>query len=125
MVSTIAAMKSLSAQHRRTSILVLVVVGLVVLLRRDVQRGRHRKQSPASVPQQEAAAASVTPTELAVELWGPSQNRSRGWGSRRVRAAARALFEDEAPGRGGTWAFSPRQAAEIRRSLARVRPPLD
>jgi len=122
MVWAIAAMRSLSASHRRTSILLLFVAGLVVLLRRDAQRGRHRKPRHASLHREEAT--TITPTELAVELWGTSQDGSRSWGSRRVRTAARVLFEHEAPGRGGNWTFTPMQAAELRRSLARVRPPL-
>src|SRR5262245_895015 len=110
-------MRFLAPPHRRTLIVVLFTVGLVVLLRRDGRRGRSRPQ----VVHPAVERASVTPTELAVELWGASQNESRSWGSRRVRAVARDLFEHEAPGRGGSWNLTPMQAAEIRRALAQVR----
>ena len=113
------AMRFLLPPHRRTFVLVLFTVGLVVLLRRDARRGRSRAQVHPAEP------ASITPTELAVELWGASENGSGSWGSRRVRAVARDLFEREAPGRGGSWSLTPMQAAEIRRALAHVRPPLD
>jgi hypothetical protein len=65
----------------------------------------------------------MTPTELAVELWGPSQANSRAWGPRHVRVVARTLFGNDAPGQGGDWRLSREQADEIRRALANVSPP--
>jgi hypothetical protein len=48
-------------------------------------------------------ADTITPTELAVELWGESEDHSRSRGARKVRRIARRLFPDDAPGQGGDW----------------------
>jgi hypothetical protein len=56
----------------------------------------------------------MTPTELAVELWGTDEGYSRSAGARRVRMVARELFPDGAPGQGHQWELSNDQAGAIR-----------
>ncbi len=56
----------------------------------------------------------MTPTELAVEIWGSAENYTRSAGARRVRAVARELFPSDAPGQGGRWELSSVQADAIR-----------
>jgi len=58
---------------------------------------------------------TITPTALAVEIWGQAENTSRARGPRRVRVVARRLFPADAPGKGGEWHLTPAQAAAIRR----------
>jgi hypothetical protein len=58
-----------------------------------------------------------TPTELATELWGPSEAYSRSTGARKVREVARILFPDDAPGQGYEWDFTDAQVAELREQL--------
>lgn len=57
---------------------------------------------------------TLTPTELAVELWGQSENDSHSRGARKVRRIARELFPHDAPGMGGEWILTPDMAAAIR-----------
>lgn len=60
---------------------------------------------------------TITPTELAVELWGTGENQSRSQGARKVRRIARELFPADAPGQGGEWHLTPQQVEEIRARL--------
>jgi hypothetical protein len=57
---------------------------------------------------------TMTPTQLAVELWGRAENDSHSWGAREVRRIARELFPADAPGMGGRWHLTPTQASAIR-----------
>lgn len=52
---------------------------------------------------------TVTPTELAVSLWGQAEGHSRSAGARRIRKIARDLYGAS----GQPWHFTPRQVAEI------------
>jgi len=63
-------------------------------------------------------ALTVSPRELAVQIWGKSQIDARSSGQRQVRHIARELYPDEAPGKGGRWHFTPSQANTIRRRIA-------
>jgi hypothetical protein len=65
----------------------------------------------------------MTPSELAREIWGPSQDDSRSWGARRVREVAREAFPDDAPGQGRDWELTREQADEVRRLLSGSQPP--
>lgn len=56
---------------------------------------------------------TLTPTQLAVQLWGQAENDSHSQGAREVRRIARDLFPKHAPGMGGKWALTPDQAAAI------------
>ncbi len=60
---------------------------------------------------------ATTPTELAVQLLGPSEGHSRARGPRRVRIIARRLFPEEAPGKGGNWQLTANQVAAIKRDV--------
>lgn len=44
---------------------------------------------------------TLTPTQLAVELWGTAENDSHSQGARIVRKIARELYAEDAPGMGG------------------------
>ena len=57
---------------------------------------------------------TMTPAELATEIWGASEAYSRSRGARRVREVARDLFPDAAPGKGRKWSLTRAQAAAIR-----------
>lgn len=57
---------------------------------------------------------TITPTQLATEIWGQAENESHSRGARLVRKIARELFPEDAPGMGGQWAFTPAQADRIR-----------
>ncbi|HMJ34822.1 MAG TPA: hypothetical protein VK501_12990 [Baekduia sp.] len=57
---------------------------------------------------------TLTPTELAVELWGTAENDSHSQGARQVRRTARSLFPADAPGMGGHWHLTPAQVQAIR-----------
>jgi hypothetical protein len=61
---------------------------------------------------------TITPTQLAVQIWGKAENHSRSAGARNVRRAARRLFPDQWPGKGGQWELTPDMAAAIRREVA-------
>ncbi len=65
-----------------------------------------------------ASDDTLTPTELAVELWGDAENYSRSSGAFKVRKIARDLFPDDAPGRGGHWHLTPAMASAIRAYVA-------
>lgn len=56
---------------------------------------------------------TLTPTQLAVEIWGPSEDESHSRGAREVRRIARDLFPADAPGMGGHWAITKGQAERI------------
>jgi hypothetical protein len=60
---------------------------------------------------------TITPTELAVQLWGRSEDFSRSAGARRIRVVARDLFPAEAPGKGGEWHLTPEQVTRIKAEL--------
>ncbi len=60
---------------------------------------------------------TITPTELAVAIWGRAEDDSRSRGARLVRRVARELFPGEAPGKGGEWHLTPAQVAAIRRQV--------
>jgi hypothetical protein len=55
---------------------------------------------------------TLTPTELAVQLWGSSEDFSRSQGARKVRRVARQLYPKV--GKGNRWHFTPDQVAAIR-----------
>ena len=58
---------------------------------------------------------TITPTELAAEIWGPTQAHSRSAKAREIRKIARELYgRQHRP-----WHFSPAQAQEIRLRLTR------
>jgi hypothetical protein len=57
---------------------------------------------------------TLTPTALAVELWGSAEDHSRSSGARKIRRIARDLFPDDAPGQGHEWHLTHAQAAAIR-----------
>jgi hypothetical protein len=59
----------------------------------------------------------MTPTELAVAIWGRAEAHSRSAGARRVRVVARKLFPADAPGKGGEWQLTPAQCDAIRRAV--------
>jgi hypothetical protein len=63
----------------------------------------------------------MTPTKLAVTIWGPEQDGSRSWGARTVRRAARELYGTQSK----QWDITESQAAEIRALISRRgwRPP--
>jgi hypothetical protein len=61
---------------------------------------------------------TVSPQELAVQIWGRSQMDARSPGQRQIRRIARELYPDKAPGKGGRWHFTLAQAAAIRRRIA-------
>jgi len=61
----------------------------------------------------------MTATELAVQIWGSSEDYSRSWGARNVRRVARDLFLEDAPGQGKEWDFDAADAATIRRECER------
>lgn len=69
------------------------------------------------VAHESAGAEPITPTELAVQMWGPSEGHSRSQGARRIRAIARELFPDKVPGQGHEWQLTPAQVAEVRHRL--------
>jgi hypothetical protein len=58
---------------------------------------------------------TITPTELAVEIWGSPESYSRGPGARKIRKVARGLFPRHAPGKGREWHLTPAQSSAIRR----------
>jgi hypothetical protein len=58
-----------------------------------------------------------TPTEVGVELYGEAERFSRSNAARKVRAAARELFREDAPGKGGEWKLTSAQVAKIKRRL--------
>jgi hypothetical protein len=60
-------------------------------------------------------SGTITPTELAVRIWGKSQNDSRSAGARRIRVVARELFPGRAPGKGNEWHLTQAQVDKIRR----------
>ena len=62
----------------------------------------------------------MTPTELAVALWGDSENYSRSPGARKVRAIARRKFPEQAPGHGREWELTDDMAAAIRAEVMRA-----
>lgn len=70
-----------------------------------------------SVVADESEAKTVTPTELASEIWGASEDQSRSSGARRIRQVARELFPEDAPGQGGDWQITPAQVRQIRARL--------
>ena len=55
-----------------------------------------------------------TPTELAVEFWGPGEGNSRSRGARIVRRIARDLFPTDVPGHGGQWELTDAHIVRIR-----------
>lgn len=57
---------------------------------------------------------ALTPTELAVKLWGTSENDSHSHGAREIRRIARALFPGDAPGMGGKWELTPEMVEAVR-----------
>jgi hypothetical protein len=57
---------------------------------------------------------TMTPTEVAVAIWGSQEGESRSHGAREVRRIARDLFPDDAPGQGDEWHLTPDQVAQIR-----------
>lgn len=57
---------------------------------------------------------TLTPTQLAVDLWGSAENDSHSHGARIVRKIARELFPQDAPGMGGHWHLTRAQCAAIR-----------
>jgi hypothetical protein len=59
----------------------------------------------------------VSPTEVAVLIWGAGENHSRSRGARRVRHVARRLFPDSAPGQGREWDLSDAQVRLLRREI--------
>src|SRR5262245_14762125 len=71
-------------------------------------------RTAASPPDRKRRAMlTVTPTEVAVQLFGPSHGHSRSPGARRVRVLARRLYPRSAPGKGGAWALTTAQAVAI------------
>lgn len=60
---------------------------------------------------------TMTPTELAAEIWGDAENHSRSRGARAVRRVARELFPGDAPGKGREWQLTPAQVSAIRRAV--------
>jgi len=60
---------------------------------------------------------TVSPRELAVQIWGDSQADARSPGQRQIRRIARELYSDEAPGQGGRWYFTRSQTNAIRRCI--------
>lgn len=60
-------------------------------------------------------ARILTPSELAVEIWGVRHRHSRSWGSRTIRKAARELYGAQFK----HWELSPVQASEIRGLISR------
>jgi hypothetical protein len=59
----------------------------------------------------------MTATELAVRMWGKSENHSRSSGARGIRQVLRELYPDEAPGQGRQWQITERMALAVRRRL--------
>jgi hypothetical protein len=60
---------------------------------------------------------TLEPKQLAAQLFGQSHGEARSAGARAVRKAARELFPNEAPGKGGSWNLTPDQAAAIGKRL--------
>lgn len=58
-----------------------------------------------------------TPTEVGVELFGETERFARSDAARKVRAVARKLFPEDAPGKGGRWQLTPIQVVEIKQRL--------
>lgn len=55
----------------------------------------------------------LSPTQLAVQIWGKTENDSRSRGAREVRRIARELFPEQAPGMGGRWELTREMGAAI------------
>jgi hypothetical protein len=66
-----------------------------------------------------ASTSTITPTELAAQIWGDPQTDSRGVGARQIRLLARELFPSAAPGQGGGWHLTTDQADAIRQRVDR------
>jgi hypothetical protein len=66
--------------------------------------------------------ATITPTELAAQIWGQSENHSRSWGAREVRKVAHDLFPSESPDKGSDWNLTAAQADAIRQRARRSIP---
>lgn len=64
------------------------------------------------------ASETLTPEELAVQIWGQSREASRSSGARSVRRVARELFPGDAPGRGRRWHLTLSQADAIIRRFS-------
>lgn len=61
----------------------------------------------------------MTPTEVAVRIYGPGENHSRSRGARHVRVLARRLFPTSAPGQGREWKLNAAQVRLIHREIRR------
>ena len=60
---------------------------------------------------------TMTPTEVAVLIWGPTEDDSRSWGARRVRHLARRMFPQSAPGQGRAWKLNHAQVRLIQQEV--------
>lgn len=63
------------------------------------------------------AGKTLSPTELARQIWGSVEGHSRSRGTRLIRQIARELFPEDAPGKGHEWHLTPEQVAAIRRHV--------
>jgi hypothetical protein len=59
----------------------------------------------------------MTAALVARELWGDDEADSHSPGAQRVRAAARELFPEQAPGHGGEWRFTAAEVAQLKAHL--------
>jgi hypothetical protein len=60
---------------------------------------------------------TMTPTEVAAEVWGRAEAESHSAGARRVRKVARTLFPRSQAEAYRPWHFTPDQALEIKRNV--------
>jgi hypothetical protein len=90
----------------------------------DGRRGSCRQPTSSCTPRQDGlgrqgyssvVAWTVTPTQLAVAIYGKSASHSRSAEARKIRKVARALFPDHTSGT--HWYLTDDQVDEIRRHL--------
>ena len=101
------------APPRRLAPLLLLPATLPLLARART----HARPRLEQLAERLETAATVSPAELATELWGEDAADSHSAGAQRVRTAARELFPEAAPGHGGEWRLTPPQVRRIEKHL--------